>query len=194
MNNSNQTNSDVEIDPLLEEMAQALEKICDHDWLIIGIHTGGVWVAKKLHQLLGLAEEAGELDVSFYRDDYQEKGMHKGVKPSRLPASLDGRNLILVDDVLHTGRTIRAALDELFDYGRPAKVVLAVLVDRSGRELPITADVIGITLDPGAGNSIRLNGPDHFAARTDDVTDFIRIDLDGGNDRRIAGYFLAGRI
>ena len=86
--------------------------------------------------------------------------MRKGVRPSILPASLDGRNLILVDDVLHTGRTVRAALDELFDYGRPARIILAALVDRGGRELPICPDVVGQRMDPGPGHSVRLKGPE----------------------------------
>ncbi|HET9122697.1 MAG TPA: bifunctional pyr operon transcriptional regulator/uracil phosphoribosyltransferase PyrR, partial [Acidiferrobacteraceae bacterium] len=100
---------------------------------------------------LGIQEEMGSLDISFYRDDFTQVGMHPEVKASHLPVPLDGRHVILVDDVLHTGRTIRAALNELFDYGRPASVILAVLVDRDGRELPIQADVRGrhISLPPG---------------------------------------------
>lgn len=162
MNNSKPPRDRIDIEPLINNMAVELKALCDQDWLIVGIHTGGVWVANKLHQLLKLRDAAAQLDVSFYRDDYQVKGMHKGVKPSHLPPSLDGKNLILVDDVLHTGRTIRAALDELFDYGRPARVLLAVLIDRGGRELPISADVIGIRLDPGAGKILRLAGPENL--------------------------------
>ena len=111
---------------------------------MVGIHTGGVWVAQRLCATLGWAAPA-TLDVSFYRDDLARAGLPARVRPSTLP-DLDGRAVLLVDDVLYTGRTVRAALGELFDYGRPALVRLAVLVDRGGRELPIGPDVVGMTL------------------------------------------------
>jgi pyrimidine operon attenuation protein/uracil phosphoribosyltransferase len=110
---------------------------------LIGIHTGGVWLAERLHQALGLEIPLGSLDVSFYRDDYGKIGLHKNVKRSDIPFEVEGRPLILVDDVLYTGRTIRAAMNELFDYGRPASIRLAALVDRGGRELPIAAQFVG---------------------------------------------------
>ena len=106
---------------------------------LVGIHTGGVWLAERLHQALGLTLPAGSIDVSFYRDDYARRGLRPGTKTSQLPFEVDGAEIVIVDDVLYTGRTIRAALNELFDYGRPARVDLAVLVDRGGRELPIAA-------------------------------------------------------
>ena len=105
--------------------------------MLVGIHSGGVWVARRLAQLLGLPEQIGLIDVSFYRDDFGEKGLHPQVKPTSIPFEVEGRPLILVDDVLYTGRTTRAAINELFDYGRPAAVELAVLADRGGRELPV---------------------------------------------------------
>lgn len=157
-----------DVDQLISRMAAQLQPRCAGNWLVVGIHTGGVWVAQRLRQQLGLADPVAELDISFYRDDYRKRGIHKGVKPSRLPASLDGRNLILVDDVLHTGRTIRAALDELFAYGRPARVLLAVLVDRGGRELPIAADAIGMVMEPGPGKAVRLSGPEPLQIRVQD--------------------------
>ncbi|WP_153109585.1 bifunctional pyr operon transcriptional regulator/uracil phosphoribosyltransferase PyrR [Propionivibrio limicola] len=107
---------------------------------LVGIHSGGVWIARRLCQLLGLPEEIGMIDVSFYRDDFGEKGLHPQIRPTSIPFDVDGRPLILVDDVLYTGRTTRAAINELFDYGRPASVKLAVLADRGGRELPISAE------------------------------------------------------
>lgn len=110
---------------------------------LIGIHTGGAWVAERLHRSLKLKIPLGTLDVSFYRDDYQKIGLHRDVKTSDIPFEIDGRHLILVDDVLFTGRTIRAAMNELFDYGRPASIKLAALVDRGGRELPIAAQFVG---------------------------------------------------
>ncbi|MEJ2609088.1 MAG: bifunctional pyr operon transcriptional regulator/uracil phosphoribosyltransferase PyrR [Candidatus Thiodiazotropha sp.] len=128
--------------------------------LMIGIRTGGVWLAQRLHQELGLKEQLGTLDISFYRDDFTRIGMNPEVHPSDLPVPVDDRDIILIDDVLHTGRTIRAALNEIFDYGRPASIMLATLVDRSGRELPIQADVTGIHPSLEADQHITLIGPD----------------------------------
>jgi pyrimidine operon attenuation protein/uracil phosphoribosyltransferase len=123
---------------------------------LIGIHTGGAWVAERLHQALKLQVPLGTLDVSFYRDDYQARGLHRDVKRSDVPFEVEGRDLVLVDDVLYTGRTIRAALHEIFDYGRPASVKLAVLVDRDGRQLPIAAQFAGGTLALKAGQNVGL--------------------------------------
>ena len=110
------------------------------DTMLVGIHTGGAWVAQRLRELLGVAGRIGMIDVSFYRDDYGEKGLHPQVRPTSIPLDVAGRPLILVDDVLFTGRTTRAAINELFDYGRPASIRLAVLADRGGRQLPVRAD------------------------------------------------------
>ncbi|WP_153147453.1 bifunctional pyr operon transcriptional regulator/uracil phosphoribosyltransferase PyrR [Dechloromonas sp. H13] len=104
---------------------------------LVGIYSGGAWIAERLKELLGLPEDIGLIDVSFYRDDFAEKGLHPQVKPTVIPFDVEGRHIILVDDVLYTGRTTRAAINELFDYGRPAAVDLAVLADRGGRELPV---------------------------------------------------------
>ena len=106
---------------------------------LVGIYSGGAWVAERLKELLGLTEEVGLIDVSFYRDDFSEKGLHPQCRPTVIPFDVEGRHIILVDDVLYTGRTTRAAINELFDYGRPAAVELAVLADRGGRELPVAA-------------------------------------------------------
>lgn len=128
--------------------------------LMVGIHTGGIWIAQRLHQALELESPLGALDISFYRDDFTRIGLHPLVRPSQLPAGIDDRHLILVDDILHTGRTIRAALNALFDYGRPASVLLVVLAKRSGRELPIEPDVAGICLTIAADQHIKLEGPE----------------------------------
>jgi len=128
--------------------------------LMIGIHTGGVWIAERLHRQLGLTEPLGTLDISFYRDDFSRVGVNPQVKPSHLPVAVDDRHIILVDDVLHTGRTIRASLNEIFDYGRPASIMLAVLLDRSGRELPIQPDVTGAHLELRPGEQVKLQGPE----------------------------------
>ncbi len=122
--------------------------------LLVGIHSGGAWVARRLSELLELPGEVGLIDVSFYRDDFGEKGLHPQIKPTSIPFDVEGRSLILVDDVLYTGRTTRAAINELFDYGRPASIRLAVLADRGGRELPIYAEFC--PWRPGLGDSEEL--------------------------------------
>ena len=123
---------------------------------LIGIVTGGAWLAERLHHELKLEVPFGTLDVSFYRDDYQRKGLKHKVEPSEIPFEVEGRDLILVDDVLYTGRTIRAAMNELFDYGRPASIRLAALIDRGGRELPIAAQFVGTTVALPAQQGIEL--------------------------------------
>ena len=127
--------------------------------VMVGIHTGGAWLAERLHQNLQLAQPLGLLDISFYRDDFEGKGLHPSVKPSSLPFAIDDQYVILVDDVLMSGRTVRAALNELFDYGRPAAVILVTLVDLPRRELPIQADVTGIRMDLKPGQRVKLTGP-----------------------------------
>lgn len=139
--------------------------------LMVGIHTGGVWIAQRLGQGLGLEEPLGTLDISFYRDDFTRIGMHPVVRPSSLPVGIDDRHLILVDDVLHTGRTIRAALNVLFDYGRPASVVLATLAERDGRELPIVPDVVGWYAKLAPTQHLKLTGPEPLALVIGAATD-----------------------
>ncbi len=114
---------------------------------IVGIHSGGAWIAERLAADLQLQAKLGFIDVSFYRDDFAARGLHAGVKPTQLPFSVDGATILLVDDVLYTGRTTRAAINELFDYGRPARILLAALVDRGGRELPVAADFVAATTE-----------------------------------------------
>jgi len=123
---------------------------------LIGIHTGGAWVAERVHQALKPKLPCAFLDVSYYRDDYAARGLKRDVKHSEIPFEVEGRDLILVDDVLYTGRTIRAALNELFDYGRPASVKLATLVDRGGRELPVAAQFVGARIEADPAKSVDL--------------------------------------
>ena len=141
---------------LLARLLDQMKPVVGSDTGIIGIHTGGVWVAERLHAALGIQILLGTLDVSFYRDDFEKIGLHRDVKTSDLPFSVEGRRLILVDDVLYTGRTIRAAMNVLFDYGRPASIQLAALVDRGGRELPVAADFLGGTVTTAVSQSIEL--------------------------------------
>jgi len=128
---------------------------------LVGVHSGGVWVAERLRGLLGLDEALGELNIAFYRDDFSRIGIHPTVEPSVLPFDVDGRDLVLVDDILYTGRTVRAALNELFDYGRPARVRLAVLLDRGGRELPIEAAFCGLSHPLPAQSAFVLARDEH---------------------------------
>jgi pyrimidine operon attenuation protein/uracil phosphoribosyltransferase len=130
------------------------------DPAMIGIHSGGAWIAERLHARLGLAEPLGVLNISFYRDDFSQIGMHPQVLPSKLPFRVDGRNILLIDDVFYTGRTIRAALNEIFDYGRPAQVVLGVLLERNGRQIPIRPDCVGGSLALEPDQRIKLIGPE----------------------------------
>lgn len=154
----------LDVNALLADLAGDLKTTLDArgitDPLMIGIHTGGVWVAEHLHAALGLQAPLGALNIVFYRDDFTRIGVHPRVEPSNLPFEVEDRHIVLVDDVLHTGRTVRAALNEIFDYGRPASVLLAVLVDRGGKELPICADVVGATLELPPGKHVKLSGPE----------------------------------
>lgn len=155
---------EVNVEELLHHMAEELRANIDatrlQNSMMVGIHSGGVWIAQRLHRLLELQSPLGKLDISFYRDDFTRIGMNPQVRPSDLPVNVDDRHILLIDDVIYTGRTIRAALNEIFDYGRPASVVLATLVDRGGRELPIQPDVVGIRMSLQANQNVKLKGPD----------------------------------
>ena len=126
------------------------------DVAIVGIHSGGAWLAQRLAADLGLEQRLGFIDVSFYRDDFARKGLHPDVKPTQIGFDVDGATILLVDDVLYTGRTTRAAINELFDYGRPARIMLAALADRAGRELPVAADFVGVHDELAEGQSLSL--------------------------------------
>lgn len=136
---------------------------------IVGIYSGGAWLAERLATELQLSARLGYIDVSFYRDDYAKKGLHADVKPSQIPFEVNGATIVLVDDVLYTGRTTRAAINELFDYGRPAKIMLAALVDRGGRELPIAADFVAekITLANDRQLVLQRAADGHFSLTVD---------------------------
>lgn len=137
---------------LAKEILSADNKL----FALVGIHTGGVWLAERLHHEMAGALPLGTLDVSFYRDDFDKIGLHSQVERSKIPFEVEGAHILLVDDVLHTGRTIRAAINELFDYGRPASISLAALVDRGERELPIAAQYTGVELAIPADKMLEL--------------------------------------
>ena len=150
MNNLKQatnTKSDYDVSQLLDTMSGELSDIIKQKKaeapVMVGIHTAGVWIAQALHKSLKIEEPLGELNINFYRDDFSRIGLHPQIQPSNIPFSVENKHIILVDDVLYTGRTIRAAMNELFDFGRPASITLAVLIDRGNRELPIEAQVVG---------------------------------------------------
>ncbi|MDX1456268.1 MAG: bifunctional pyr operon transcriptional regulator/uracil phosphoribosyltransferase PyrR [Marinobacter sp.] len=154
----------LDMDVLLDELEQGLRQQMTRRGIeapvLIGIRTGGVWIADLLHKRLGLTEPLGELDISFYRDDFSRIGLNPKVKPSHLPFETDGRHIILVDDVIMSGRTIRAAMNEIFDYGRPASIILATLIDMGSRELPIQPDVVAQSLSLKGSQRVKLRGPD----------------------------------
>jgi len=149
------------VESLIEKLTQALTPYFsapESQPVIVGIETGGVWIAEQLHQRIAPNTELGRLNISFYRDDFTRKGLHPTVKPSSLPIDIDDKTIILVDDVLQSGRTVRAAMNEIFDYGRPKKILLAILIDRGEREIPVQADMVGATMQLDTGSHIKLEG------------------------------------
>ena len=151
---------------LLAKLCAQLRPSVSAATALVGVYTGGVWLANRLRSELRIDTPVGTLDITFYRDDFDRIGLHPNAKRSDIPFEVEGRHIILVDDVLYTGRTIRAAMNELFDYGRPARIQLAVLVDRDERELPIAAQFVGakislprdqiVVLEQGAGGDLRF--------------------------------------
>ncbi len=141
---------------LCEALLRQIEPVISPATVMIGVHTGGAWIAANLHKALGLTTPLGMLDISFYRDDFARVGLNPQVKKSAIPFDIEEAEIVLVDDVLYTGRTVRAAMNELFDYGRPRRIDLAVLVDRGGRELPVAARFTGETLNLPSHQSLNL--------------------------------------
>ena len=141
---------------LLPKLAAELKPLVKPGTAMIGLYTGGAWLAERLHPMLGLEQPLGLMDIAFYRDDYSKQGLKHDPKRTKIPFDVEGRDLLLVDDVLYTGRTVRAAMNELFDYGRPRSIALVVLADRGGRQLPIEAQHVGAKLDVPEGSRLRL--------------------------------------
>ena len=157
-----------------EALAALVEKMrgaVSLDAKLIGIYSGGAWLAERLAAILPGELPVGYIDVSFYRDDYGQKGLRAKVETTALPFEVEGSRIVLVDDVLFTGRSVRAAINELFDYGRPDKIELAVLVDRGGRELPIEATYVGARVAVARELSVVLNrSGDRFQLSVEPVT------------------------
>jgi pyrimidine operon attenuation protein/uracil phosphoribosyltransferase len=148
------------VERTLQRMADEIVELNDgtDKLVIVGIQRRGVQLARRIVALInereGVQVPSGALDITLYRDDLQTVGPRPVVGPTDLTADINGMRVVIVDDVLYTGRTVRAALDELADFGRPARIALAVLVDRGGRELPIHADVVGKKMEVGRGERI----------------------------------------
>jgi pyrimidine operon attenuation protein/uracil phosphoribosyltransferase len=141
---------------LLKALIEQMRPAVGPETGLVGIHTGGVWVAERLHQALKPKLPCAFLDVSYYRDDYSARGLKRDVQRSEIPFEVEGRDLILVDDVLYTGRSVRSALDALRDIGRPRAVQLAVLVDRGHRELPLRADYVGKNVPTSRAENVKV--------------------------------------
>jgi len=155
------TELNIDVEALMQNICEQLQKrdVLQQDPKMIGILKGGAWVAQKLHEQLKIEAPLGELDISFYRDDFSKIGLNPTVQPSTIPWEIEDQHIILVDDVLYTGRTVRAALNEIFDFGRPASVTLVTLLDRKGcRELPFHVDVTGMEIE--CNRTIHVSGPD----------------------------------
>ena len=141
-------------------LADRMRGAVAQDAAFVGIYSGGAWLADRLPALVGGDHPVGYIDVAFYRDDYSRTGLKRNTKRTELPFDVEGATIVLVDDVLFTGRSVRAAINELFDFGRPARVELAVLIDRGGRELPIEPTYCGARLAVATDLSIVLSRDD----------------------------------
>ena len=155
----------LDAEALYADLADGVRRLLRPDTVLVGVWSGGAWLAERLQRDLNLAGEPGVISSALHRDDFGSRGLSAGADHTRLPFEVDGRHILLIDDVLYTGRTIRAALNELYDFGRPASVVLAVLVDRGGRELPIDAAVSAarITLPRGQRLSLARDAAGRFS-------------------------------
>ena len=130
----------LDAEALYQELLRGVRGLCQADTRLVGITSGGAWLAERLQRDLNLPGQHGQVSSAMHRDDYAQRGLSAGGQ-TQLPFEVEGADILVLDDVLYTGRTIRAVLNELFDYGRPARVQLAVLVDRGGRQLPVQADL-----------------------------------------------------
>ena len=150
------TPDELDAEALYRDLLAGVRGLVGTDGVLVGIWSGGAWLAERLQRDLGLAGDAGVISSTLHRDDYARRGLASGADRTRLPFEVEGRRIVLVDDVLYTGRTIRAVVNELYDFGRPASVVLAVLVDRGGRELPIEAALAVARVELPAGQRLSL--------------------------------------
>lgn len=145
----------LDAEALYREMLRGVQLICRAETRLVGITSGGAWLAERLQRDLKLPGQAGTISSAMHRDDFAQRGLSSGGQ-TMLPFDVNGAHILVLDDVLYTGRTIRAVINELFDYGRPASVQLAVLVDRGGRELPVQADFAAARVALGENQSLAL--------------------------------------
>jgi len=153
----NRRNALPDAETALAALAERMQGAIAIDAGLVGIYSGGAWLAQRLAEMLPGNHPLGYIDVSFYRDDYSKKGLHANVATTQLPFEVGGSRIVLIDDVLYTGRSVRAAINELFDYGRPDSIELAVLIDRGGRELPFEPTYVGARVSVAKNLSIVLN-------------------------------------
>ncbi|WP_372826213.1 bifunctional pyr operon transcriptional regulator/uracil phosphoribosyltransferase PyrR [Polaromonas sp.] len=168
------TSLTLDAEALYREVLHAMQQILaayEQAPRLVGVASGGVWLAERLRTDLALADDVGSLSSAMHRDDFAQRGLSASGQ-TLLPFDVNGANLIVLDDVLYTGRTIRAVLNELFDYGRPASVKLVVLVDRGGRELPIEANFAAARVALPASQSLALARSDegHFSFQVQGAT------------------------
>jgi pyrimidine operon attenuation protein/uracil phosphoribosyltransferase len=145
---------------LCDQLAKELRPVAGPKTAMVGLYTGGAWLAERLHPMLNLKTPLGLMDIAFYRDDYAARGLKHDPKRTVIPFDVNGAHILLVDDVLYSGRTIRAAMNELFDYGRPASIALVVLADRGERQLPICPQHCGAKVEVPKGMRLRLQRDD----------------------------------
>jgi pyrimidine operon attenuation protein/uracil phosphoribosyltransferase len=145
----------LDAEALYRELVRAVPLLSESPARLVGITSGGAWLAERLQKDVGLEGVHGTISSSMHRDDFAQRGLAAGGQ-TKLPFDVNGAHIVLLDDVLYTGRTLRAVINELFDYGRPASVKLAVLVDRGGRELPIQADYAAARVSLSAAQSLAL--------------------------------------
>ena len=167
-----------EFDNLVNSILTNIDLSDLSDLIIVGIKTRGEYIAKRIHTILedktGNKIEFGTLDISFYRDDFKNKSKWPDLKKTEIPGDIEDKNIILVDDVLYTGRTTRAALNAIMDYGRPSSVKLAVLVDRGHREMPIQPDFVGVKVDTLSSQKVNV-----YINEVDNKEEVEIIDSDG---------------
>lgn len=162
----------LDAEALYTELAAGVRQLLPPGGVLVGIWSGGAWLAERLQRDLGLPGVPGVISSTLHRDDFGARGLATGTDPTQLPFAIAGADIVLIDDVLFTGRTIRAVVNELFDFGRPASVQLAVLVDRGGRELPVAAAFAAARIVLPASQRLALaraeNGGFSFALRAAD--------------------------
>jgi pyrimidine operon attenuation protein / uracil phosphoribosyltransferase len=142
---------------LLAEITAKIQALLNKDSALVGIHSGGMWMMQRILESIKQDVPYGMLDAAMYRDDYAQRGLKNEPKPSQIPFDVTDKHLILIDDIFYTGRTTRAAMNELFDYGRPAIITLAVLINRGGAELPITPNIVGAEILLSPNQNLQLS-------------------------------------